>query len=159
MEVYLLRHGIAEERGGSIADRSRALTPQGRRKLESVLRRARKAKVSPTLILSSPFRRAFQSAEVAAELLGYHGTITKTAALQPGSSAEAVWREVSKHASEPAILLCGHEPLLGEVFSYLLGADWALVDLRKGALGRIDVEPAAGKPRGRLRWLLTAGVS
>ena len=72
MQIYLLRHGIAED---GTPDSDRALTAEGREKLRRVLARARSADVAPTLILSSPYRRAVETADVAVDLLGYEGKV------------------------------------------------------------------------------------
>ncbi|HWB99521.1 MAG TPA: histidine phosphatase family protein [Bryobacteraceae bacterium] len=157
MEIYLLRHGIAEEHVSGQPDEERALTAEGRAKLKRVLKRARAAGVRPALILTSPLVRAVETADVAQTVLG--GRIGKTGALRPDSTPQAVWQEIRRHKAEPAILLVGHEPLLGEVFGYLLGAGRGMVDLKKGALGRIDVERLSGEPRGVLCWLLTAKIA
>src|SRR5580704_17747368 len=58
IELYLLRHAIAEDHSPSGRDADRRLTDDGRKKLRRVLERARKASVTPTLILSSPLKRA-----------------------------------------------------------------------------------------------------
>ena len=71
MEIYLLRHGIAADAKPGQSDASRALTEEGREKLARVLGRAGKAGMSPSLILSSPLRRAIETAEVAAQTLEY----------------------------------------------------------------------------------------
>jgi phosphohistidine phosphatase len=72
MEIYLLRHGDAEE-SLRIPDEERSLTPEGRRKVGDVLLRARAAGSAPSLILSSPLRRAVETAELAAGILGTIG--------------------------------------------------------------------------------------
>ena len=56
MELYLLRHGIAEDHATSDADR--ALTDEGREKVHRVMKRAAASGVSPSLIISSPYKRA-----------------------------------------------------------------------------------------------------
>ena len=61
MNLYLLRHGIAEEEGVGVPDAQRALTDEGRRKLKQVLTTALDASVLPTLILSSPLKRTMQT--------------------------------------------------------------------------------------------------
>ncbi len=76
MQVYLLRHGIAEDGGAGVDDASRALTPEGRKKLQQVLRAAVKAGVVPSLIVSSPLKRAVQTAAMAKSALGYNGAGT-----------------------------------------------------------------------------------
>jgi phosphohistidine phosphatase len=156
MEVYILRHAIAENRRPGRLDAERRLTAQGRDKLRQVLHVARAAGVKPSLILTSPYKRAAETAEIAAEVLRSTNPIVQSDALLPSSSPEAVWRLIHSNSEESAILLAGHEPLLGETASYLLGAPRLLIDLKKSALLRIDVEESAGEPRGMLQWLLTA---
>jgi phosphohistidine phosphatase len=155
MEVYILRHGIAEERGAGRTDAERKLTAAGKEKLRAVLSRARAANVMPSAILTSPFPRAMETAEIAAEVLGYKGPILATDTLLPSSSPPAVWRELRHHGDEPAILLAGHEPLLSELASFLLGTSRVVVDMKKGALLRVDIEDVTGAPRGVIRWLMT----
>jgi phosphohistidine phosphatase len=155
MEIYLLRHGIAEERSPTGNDADRRLTEDGRDKLRKVLERARRAKVAPTLILTSPLVRAVQTAEMAAETLGYTGALVRTEALAPESSPQAVWAEIRSHGGEDAILLAGHEPLFSATTAHLLNAPTLRIDFRKAGLARIDMDRLSGEPRGVLAWVLT----
>jgi phosphohistidine phosphatase len=155
MEVYLLRHGIAENRRPGRADAERKLTDEGKAKLRVVLARAQGAAGVPSLILTSPLVRAAETARIAAQVLGYAEAIEATDALLPSSSPQAVWKERRSRMGERAILLAGHEPLLSETASYLLGASRVAVDFKKGALMRIDIDEVTGAPRGVLQWLLT----
>src|SRR5260221_14379378 len=102
MEIYLLRHGIAEDRAASGRDTDRRLTEEGRAKLHSVLERAHSAGVTPSLILSSPLRRAIETAEIAARQLGYQGKIGRPAALRPDSPPNKVGDEIRKHGGGAA---------------------------------------------------------
>jgi phosphohistidine phosphatase len=154
MRIYMLRHGIAEERRAGLDDSRRALTAAGRTKLRLVLQRARAAKVAPTLILTSPYRRASQTARLAASVLG-RVPVVSTGALLPSASPEDVWREIRAHFAEPSLLLAGHQPLLGAVASWLLGSTRPVVELKKGALLAIAIEDAAKPQRGMIEWLLT----
>src|SRR5438067_13122927 len=153
MEIYILRHGIAEDAHDGMQDADRALTPEGAKKLQPVLRRARAVNVEPSIILTSPLRRAKETAEIAAKTLR-GGKLVETAALTPESSPEAVWNEVRKHKAEAQIMLAGHEPLLSAVYAYLLGTPSVQIDVKKGSLGRVDMERLTGQPRGVLRWLV-----
>ncbi len=155
MEIYLLRHGIAELRQPARPDAQRALTDDGKVKLRKVLARAKKADVAPSLILTSSYARALQTAELAAEVLIYQGQIVKTPALLPGGSPPAIWAEIRSRPNERAILLSGHEPLLSASAAYLLNAPTLKIDLKKGALVRIDIERVTGDPQGELKWLMT----
>lgn len=153
MEVYLLRHGIAEASASS--DAERALTGEGRLRLRRVLEHARAAGVSPSLVLSSPLRRAVETAELACEVLGHKNRIVRTDVLAPGGTPEQVWSEIRARRNETAILLAGHEPLLSQTLSYFLGTTRVIVNFRKGALARIDFERSGGAPQGILQWMLT----
>ena len=159
MEVYLLRHGIAEDRAESGKDADRRLTDDGRAKLRNVLERAHGAEVRPTLILTSPLRRALETAEIAAHQLGYEGKIVRTPALAPESSPQSVWNTIREHAEQDSILLAGHEPLFSATMAHFLGSTRAMVQFRKGALARIDFGVLGSVPVGALQWLITAKLA
>ncbi len=154
MEIYLLRHGIAEDRSASGRDADRRLTEEGRAKLRSVLERAHSAGVTPSLILSSPLRRAIETAEIAARELGYEGKIVRAAALEPDSSPKQVWDEIRKHTDETAVLIAGHEPLFSATVAWMLGSTREMVHFRKGALVRLDVATLGPTPAAVLEWML-----
>lgn len=154
MEIYLLRHGIAEDRAASGRDADRRLTEEGRAKLQSVLERAHSAGVRPSLILSSPLRRAIETAEIAARELDYEGKIVRAAALAPDSSPHQMWDEIRKHRDETAVLVTGHEPLFSSTVAWMLGSTRAMVHFRKGALVRLDVESLGPAPAAVLEWMM-----
>jgi phosphohistidine phosphatase len=156
LQIYLLRHGIAEN---STPDSERALTAEGREKLRRVLARARAAGVVPSLILSSPYRRALETAEIAGEVLGYHGKVVKTRALTPDAAPFDVWEEIRQRGDEPAILLASHEPLMSSLAAFLLASPALLVDMKKAALLRVDCERIGPEPKGVLKWMLTPATA
>ena len=156
MQIYLLRHGIAEN---STPDSDRALTAEGREKLRRVLARARAADVAPSLILTSPYRRAVETAEVAVEVLGYHGKIVKTRALVPEASPFDTWEEIRKRPDESAILLASHEPLMSSLAAFLLASPGLAVDMKKAALVRVDCDRLGPEPKGVLKWMLTPATA
>jgi phosphohistidine phosphatase len=159
MELYLLRHAIAEDHSPSGRDADRRLTDDGRKKLRKVLERARKASVTPTLILSSPLKRAFETAEIAAHELGYSSDIGVTNALTPDSTPQRVWTEIRAHRDEAAILIAGHEPLFSATVAWMLGSSRDMVDFKKAALVRIDFSSLGAEPRGVLEWMITAKLA
>ena len=159
MELYLLRHGIAEDHSETGRDEDRRLIAEGRHKLQSILERAHAAGVAPSAIFSSPLRRALETAELAARGLGYEGRIVRTSALVPGASPQDVWYFVREHADEPSILLAGHEPLFSAAVAYLLGSTRSMVHFRKGALVRIDLDANRSIPEGILQWMITAKLA
>lgn len=159
MEIYLLRHGIAEDGAPGRPDSDRALTPEGRDKLRRVLKRARQADVSPSLILTSPYRRALETAEIAAQALAYEGRPVHSRFLLPEASPQDLWEEIRAHRGENAILLVSHEPLMSSAAAYLLGSPAFQAEMKKAALMRIDCDRFGGEPRGVLKWMLTPAVA
>jgi phosphohistidine phosphatase len=153
MEIYLLRHGIAED---GHPDAARALTPEGKEKLRKVLKRAN---ARPSLILTSPYKRAVETAEIAAEVLAYSGELERAQSLTPDGSPPAVWEEIRARKNEQAILLASHEPLMSATVAYFLGSPGVHVDMKKAALVRIDVEKFGPHPLGVLKWMLVPSVS
>ena len=155
MQIYILRHGIAEDAQAGQSDSARALTSEGKKKLRNVLRVARDADVAPSLILTSPYRRAVQTAELAAEILDYKGDLLRTRALEPDSHPQAVWGEIRAHKDEEQLLLAGHEPLFSALTAHLLGCPNLQFDFKKGALACVELDRFGAEPRGVLKWILT----
>ena len=158
MQIYLLRHGIAEDAKPGHPDAERPLTGEGCDKLRRVLKRAQTAGLDPSLILSSPYRRAIETAAVAAEVLAYQGEIVRTSALVPEASPFDAWEEIRKRKDERAILLSSHEPLMSSMAAFLLDSPALHVEMKKAALVRIDCERFGPKTAGVLKWMLTPGV-
>lgn len=159
MHVYLLRHGIAEDEHPGTNDAERGLTADGRKKLRHVLKSVAEAGPKPSLMLSSPLKRAVQTAEIASSAFGYEGEVLLSKVLLPGSSAEQVWGEIRSHRSEECIMLVGHNPLFDALGPYLLGTPSLQMDFKKGAILRVDIEAFGAQPRGILRWYVIAKLS
>lgn len=155
MQVFILRHGIAEDGRPGGRDADRALTPDGKRKLRATLEVARAAGCAPQVLLTSPFRRAVESATIAAEVLGFKGDIIEAKAFVPSADPYESWDEIRLYSDSPSVLLASHEPLTGRLIAHLCGAPELQVDVKKGSVTRIDVNPATGAPGGILKWILT----
>ncbi|HEU0139290.1 MAG TPA: histidine phosphatase family protein [Bryobacteraceae bacterium] len=155
MEVYLLRHGIAENGKPGSRDADRALTPEGKDKLRETIAVAGRAGLAPSLILTSPYRRAVETARIAAERLKYKNEPLVSDAFLPDSTPDQAWNEIRLHKDADQLLIAGHEPLLGYLTAYLLGAPSIDVDFKKGAIVRVDLDRFGPHPRGTLKWMLT----
>ena len=157
MRVYILRHAAAEARGPGVPDAHRQLTLEGKQELKAVLKQARAAGVSPEAILTSPWSRALETARD-----GLAGAAVRTrggnGALLPDIPPAQVLREIRAirvaKGNAKEVMVAGHEPQLSRLAAFLLEAPVA-VDLKKGALLRIDIQEKEGPPRGILKWMLT----
>ncbi len=155
MELYLLRHGIADDSAPGGRDADRALTAEGRKKLREILKVASGAELRPSLMLSSPYKRAADTASIAAKALSYAGDVLETQALVPHANIQDLWQEVRVHRSESSLVLVSHEPLLSGAAAFLLNASGLRIDFKKGALMRIDIDGFSAQPSGVLKWYLT----
>jgi len=142
-----------------MGDADRALIEEGRTKLRTVLGLAKRVGVQPDVIMTSPYLRAVQTAEIAAEVLGYAGKLLETDALRPGATPQEAWDEIRVHQVGDSVLLSGHEPLLSSLAAHLLGTPSLWIDLKKGSLMRIDMESTGATPRGVLCWYFTPKIA
>ena len=154
MRIYLLRHGIAEEGFGK-RDSERALTDEGKQKVRELLKTVAQAGVRPSLVISSPYRRAMETARLAMTELGYKGSLVECSALTPDSSPKAAWSDVRIHGDEESVLLVGHEPLFSALAAFLLGSPEVLIDFKKGAMLCVDMHSVRAQPGGILKWYVT----
>jgi phosphohistidine phosphatase len=159
MEIYILRHGDAEPRSAEGEDSERCLTPKGRRDVERVMRAAYAAKARPALVLTSPYRRALETAQIAVgELNDSPPRLVQTDALVPEGRLESVWKELRSQSGANEILLVGHEPQLSQLVGYLLAVRELRFDMKKGALVRISMDRFGAQPSGELKWVLTPAL-
>jgi len=157
-ELYLIRHGVAEEHGPAWPDDSkRPLSEEGVSRLRRSGRALRQLDVSFDVILSSPLVRARQSAEILAEAFEPPPSVVLTEALAPGGSPAQVMAELETHDRNARVAIVGHEPGIGELASRLIGLRHAIDDVLEGAyldgLASGAWHPASGPP---LRTVYTA---
>src|SRR5512138_823596 len=155
IELYLIRHGIAEERGDAWPDDSkRPLTPKGLSRLRREAAALNVMGVSFDQIVTSPLVRTRQTAEVFADRLSGKTPIAAAQALAPGGTPAQVIEELGHYSTRKRIAVVGHEPGIGEVAARLLGVRTPL-EFKKGAICRIDVETLPPARPGHLRWFAT----
>jgi phosphohistidine phosphatase len=157
-EIYLIRHGLAEDRGEKWPDDSkRPLTDEGMSRLRKSARGLLRLGVSFDVVLTSPLVRAKQTAEIVAAGVSPRPSLVTTDSLSPDGSFAAVVADLEKHAKKTRIALVGHEPGIGEVAARLIGSRHA-IEFKKGAVCRIDLEALPPSGPGDLRWLLTPKI-
>jgi phosphohistidine phosphatase len=154
LELYLIRHGVAGDRGPEWPDDSkRPLTADGLSKLRKEARGLRALDVAFDVIVTSPLVRTRQTADVFAEILSVKASVVSSDALAPAGTPAAVIQEISHHARKGRVALVGHEPNLGELAAQLIHARSPL-SFKKGGICRIDLDSPPPKGVGSLVWFL-----
>lgn len=140
MELYLVRHAIAEPFTPGRPDEARALTAKGRLRFRRCVQGLRALDVSFDLLLHSPLLRAVQTAEELAGLV--KGSIEETLHLAQAPSTELLARLVEL----PSAALVGHEPWMSDLMGLLLVGEGGLaqVAFKKGAVAWLRGEPRPG---------------
>lgn len=158
MEIYVLRHAIAADRDPNrwSDDSLRPLTDRGKRRMKRAARGMRRLGLKFDAVLSSPYTRARETAEIVAGRMGFE--VIYTEQLTATGSFEGLVAELQNMQPPPRhVLLVGHEPDLSEFICRLVGgqpAHWVV--MRKGGLCKITVDHLdIRQTRGRVEWLLT----
>lgn len=157
MRLYLVRHAWAGEHGDPRwpNDADRPLTHEGKERFKVVARKLAARGFAPQLIVTSPYIRASQTAEILLKALDGAPELVVNRALMPGGD----WDEMIgwlKDRNEDEIALVGHMPGIGELAAALIGAGRTNVGFAKGATMAIDFESHPRLGAGLLCWLTTA---
>src|SRR3954468_10908393 len=154
-EIYLIRHGLAEERGDAWPDDTkRPLTEEGMSRMRKSVRGLARLGVAMDAVLTSPLVRARQTAEIVVAGLSSRPSLVTIKSLAPEGTVADVIADLEKHAKKPRIALVGHEPSIGELAARLVGSRHS-IEFKKGAIAPIDLEQIPPSGPGDLRWFLT----
>jgi phosphohistidine phosphatase len=157
MLLCLMRHGIAIDREDPSCptDPERHLTQKGMEKTRAAARGLRALGIQPTLVLSSPYLRAVQTAEIACVVLEIPvSDIRQTDALLPGASPRMLIEELAKSKADEAICF-GHAPNLDEVIATAVHASKGFTELRKAGAAYLEMD-SLQPVDGRMIWLMTS---
>ncbi|MGH7876033.1 MAG: phosphohistidine phosphatase SixA [Candidatus Binatia bacterium] len=160
MNIYLLRHGIAIGRDdpSSRNDADRPLTAKGLKRMRKAARGLRRLNIPFDAVVTSPFTRARQTADIVVAALELQSTFEEMSDLTPESSVETLLSNLARFQNHSHLLLVGHEPLLSDLAAFLLTLEHPSrlgIGLRKGGLCRIEVDALPPPQRGTLHWLMT----
>jgi phosphohistidine phosphatase len=139
MKLLIIRHAIAVPRGTpGIPDADRPLTPRGVKRFRRAARGLARALPRPDAILTSPWKRARQTAEITAHAFGR--IKPKNTPALAGGSFEALARAVEAYPAGALVAVVGHEPWLSGLLARLLGSprDERFV-FRKGGVALVDL--------------------
>jgi phosphohistidine phosphatase len=157
-QLFLIRHGVAEERGDAWPDDAkRPLTEEGMERLQEAARGLARLDVWIDVVLTSPLVRARQTAEIVASAFDPRPSIITVESLAPEGSYASLVADLEKHGRKTRIALVGHEPSIGELAARLIGSRHSF-EFKKGAVCRIDVDEIPPVGPGDLRWMLTPKV-
>lgn len=156
MQVLIVRHAIAVERGTpGVSDAARALTPRGRKRFSAAARGLGRLVSAPDALLTSPLKRARQTAAVLVR--AFDGIPVRLAPELAQGRPEPVLKLLRAQGAKKRVVLVGHEPYLSSLIAHLLqaraGESFAL---RKGGAALVEWD-GTGRP-GRLVWLLPPRV-
>src|SRR6202451_3372621 len=105
------------------------------------------------VIISSPLKRATQTASLVGNEMSYEGKLQIEAALRPEATFADFRRMLEKYAKQESILVVGHNPNLSQFLGTAISESGceASVELKKGAVARVDMRRSSGT----LQWCLT----
>lgn len=150
VELLLVRHADAGDPAAYPGpDEARPISAKGRRQAERLGAFLAAYGIRPDVIVTSPKARAVETARIIADALAMAVVVDER--LAEGFGTAELLELLAAHGDPRRPLLVGHDPDFSDLASTLCGGD---IDLKKGALARIDFDgpPVAGS--GRLRWLV-----
>ncbi len=154
MIIYFLRHASAgQSRLNPVLDAKRPLDKEGIEQCRYVGRWLAAMDTHVDLILSSPLKRATQTAALVGNEIAYEQKIELTPALQPGADYESFRKLLQKVSGLDAVMLVGHNPGMSRFLSMLITgglSDWA-IEMKKGSVARVEVS----SKHSMLNWLIT----
>ncbi|MCC6443193.1 MAG: phosphohistidine phosphatase SixA [Armatimonadetes bacterium] len=151
MQLYFLRHGIAEDRQPGQEDSQRHLTPEGEAEMRAIAAGLAKLNIKLDKIATSPLTRALQTAHIVADVLGLTDRFAVDPRLGGGCGLYDLAQILHGLPQKGRALLVGHEPDFSEMVSELIGG--ASIEFKKGGLARVDAD-SIDPGNGVLQWLL-----
>ena len=162
MNIYLIRHAIAVDEGTPEyeQDSDRPLTDKGRKKMRQIAKGLRKLGVEFDLILSSPYVRARETAEIVADVFKMKKKLAFSENLIPMAGPELLVPEINDKYSVESIALVGHEPHLSALIGSLTSENTNIdIALKKGGVCYLAADDLHhDNHRATLEWLLTPGI-
>ena len=156
MIVYFLRHASAgQSKNDPAKDDKRALDDDGIEQCGYIGRALAALDVHVDVVISSPLKRATQTASLVGNEMGHEGKLVIDRALLPGASFQSFRDLLNRHSKQEAVLVVGHNPSMSEFLGKLIGdGAEASIDLKKGAVAKVEVD----RKLAALHWCLTPKV-
>lgn len=145
MELVLLRHGhaLSAEESGGRTDSDRKLSGRGRSEVAASLARLSELGFAPGRVVSSPLRRARETALAAAEHFGLQEACELEELASPCGLEETLRAIIDSAEGADSLLAVGHQPTLGALAASVSGA--ADCDLSTAGFAYLRLDPRTGK--------------
>jgi phosphohistidine phosphatase len=152
MYLYLMRHANAGvRRGNETLDSKRGLIKEGKEQCMLMARYLSAIGAQIDLIVSSPLKRALQTAQFVGTEIGYEAKVEINPALGMDAEYPAFQALVNKYANREGVLMVGHNPNIFQFLGKLItGNGGASIRMRKGSVARVNMEQHPP----RLQWLV-----
>lgn len=161
MNLYIVRHAIAVERGapGYDDDSQRPLTDAGRRKMKKIVKGLHQLDMELDVILTSPYVRAHDTALLIAKEFEMKDKVALSDNLIPPGNFESLINEIHEKYDVNNLALVGHEPMLSSLVSWLTTGNTGMkVALKKGGVAYLSADNLYQDGRATLNWLLTPAL-
>ncbi len=162
MNLYIIRHAIAVDEGTPEyeKDSERPLTDKGKKKMRQIAKGLRTLGTDFDLILSSPYVRAKETAEILADVFKVKAEVAFSDNLVPMGDPDLLISEMNeKYSANNSIALVGHEPHLTALVSLLVSENAGVdMTLKKGGVCRLLADDLHHSRKATLEWLLTPGI-
>lgn len=156
--LYVVRHGIAEERGEDRADEARELTARGRDRMKQVAKGLADEGVRFDVILTSPLARALQTARILEKYCVDGGSLEETELLEPDGSFDELIDHLNGLEGVENVAIVGHEPFLSGFITYCLaGKKPSFIRLKKGGVAALEIDGTVKPGHCSLVWLMEPG--
>jgi phosphohistidine phosphatase len=157
MFLYFLRHASAGQRLSSAKkDEKRGLDKDGIEQCGYIGRALASLGVQVEIIVSSPLKRATQTAALVGNEMGHEGKLVMENGLRPQASFAEFQKMLEKYARQDSVLLVGHNPNLREFLGRVISDNGgeAVLDLKKGAVAKVEMRRSSGS----LSWCVTPRI-
>jgi phosphohistidine phosphatase len=155
--LYVVRHGIAEERDAAVEDDTRKLTGKGKDRMKLVAKGLADPGVRFDVLMTSPLDRAAQTARILEKNCS-EGEAEVTELLKPDASFDDLVNGLNRHEGVDSVAIVGHEPFLSGFISYCLsGQKSSFIRLKKGGVASLEIDGTVKPGQCALVWLLEPG--
>ncbi len=157
MDLYIVRHGIAIDREDPKcpSEPERYLTEDGIKKTKQSAKGVVALGITADVLISSPYVRAMQTAEIFAGALDYSKQkIRHSDLLLPGADPALFFRELAKDKQSSSVFVFGHAPHLDELIAAALATKHTITTLKKSGVAALTLKRIS-PPSAQLIWLAT----